>query len=176
MPALPPATAIAVLAIILCPLLARADDDPPPTATAAIGDLALTYDPVLWRVDRTGAATAIACIDYDCQGALVTVTMEPDRGMAGCSETAMLGGLGLGLEDIGLSIGEGWSSSRIVNGLVLHQATLDIGCRNLAGGPVLACTRHGGQAYVFNAVGEHCRTPFDHREIVSDLLSGLRPR
>ncbi len=148
----------------------------PAEAIARIGDLDLPYDPGRWQVTQSDAATRIICIDRDdCFGARILAGTAPDEGPESCSETAMQARLRLGPEDIGISIGKGLTSSRVVNGLVLYEATADIGCRNLAGGPVFACIHHAGTAYTFDAPGNHCHTHFGHERVVDDLLSGLRP-
>ena len=175
MPTLPLAAAIVFLALAALPFAAAADD-PPPDAVIAIGGLDLRYDPHQWQVETSDAATVVSCIDDDCRDTSVAVTMDPDAGPESCSETAMLARFGLGFDDIGISTGDGLTASRIVNGLILHEARMDFGCRTLAGGPVVACTRLDGVTYRFDAPGNHCRTSWLHEEIVADLLSGLSPR
>ena len=42
-------------------------------------------------------------------------------------------------------------------GFDLHVATLDMGCRNLAGSPVFACTAYKEKLYAFTADPGGCR-------------------
>ena len=61
-------------------------------------------------------------------------------------------------------------------GLTFLVAEGDFGCRNLAGGPVRACTTHGGKTYLFDAPGQRCHTAWHAGERVNEILQGLRPR
>ena len=61
-------------------------------------------------------------------------------------------------------------------GLTFLIAEGDFGCRNLAGGPVRACTTYAGKTYMFDAPGQHCHTQYRAAERVNEILRGLEPR
>ena len=159
---------------------AAADPEPKESqATARIGDLILDYDASRFTVRPVGDRIVIECRDehrYECRDAFVIIRIVRDIGPESCSPEAMLGHFGLGMDDVDVGIGKGSIWQITPNGLDLHAASIDIGCRNAAGGPVFACTRYAGRTYLFDAPGAACRTPYGHASAVVHLLSGVHPR
>lgn len=144
--------------------------------TVVFGDLQLTYDPALWSVAERDGHLAIECSDRDCRNISVYASMEDDPRGDGCTADAAVAGLGhmTFADEYLYEDTEGWSARH--DGLTFHFATYYLGCRNLAGGPVLACTHHNGTTYLFEAPGKHCHTPWGIEAAVTELLLGVKPR
>lgn len=136
---------------------------------AYLGDLKLAFDAGRWAVDGAGDHYDITCQAYDCFGIEVAVTIA-DAATDPCTGEAVV------VDPFGYAYRETISAEQIVNGLTFLVAEHDIGCRNLAGGPLRACTTHAGKTYTFDAPGRHCRTHFTAGAQVLHLLGGLTPR
>lgn len=71
--------AVVVAALgIACGSGGVAAQEDPPKAIAAIGDLALAYDPSLWRVEMSGEAGEITCIAEACSAAIIDIAIVRD--------------------------------------------------------------------------------------------------
>ena len=166
--------AAAVLASIALSSPAPAAEPPHVNGILWIGTLALHFDALTWAVDGSDRRYRIACLRRECRGAVIDATIEDDESGDLCSPEAMAGRLGR--ENARLSMGHRFPASMTVHGLTVHTATLVIGCRNLAGDPLVACTHLAGRTYLFDAPGDGCHTWYGHADVVLELLTGLRPR
>ncbi len=134
---------------------------------AWIGGLALHFDASRWQVNGAGTRYDLYCTTYDCARTTVSVAIV-DRPNA-CTEEA------LAFDDRDSRF-PGYLDTFTHDGLTFHIAEADIGCRNLAGGPVRACTSYGGKTYMFDAPGRACRTHPGAAARLNEILRGLRPR
>jgi hypothetical protein len=159
---------LALLAFLPLPAAARIT---PLTVNgiAYLGDLKLAFDAGRWAVDGAGDRYDITCKAYDCFGIAVAITIA-DAVTDPCTGDAVF------VDPLGYTYREPIMEERLINGLSFRIAEHDIGCRNLAGGPLRACTTHAGRSYTFDAPGRHCRTHFTAGEQVLHLLGGLSPR
>jgi hypothetical protein len=142
---------------------------PDSKARARIGDLKLYHDPAAWRVDGGGDFYAVRCRGVECDDPLMTIGIVPgDR--SACGPGAVI-------DRSAADYPDAWKREATTAGgairLTVHVATLDLGCRNRAGSPVYACTRHNGRVYWFEAPGEMCRTTVRETEALLHLLNGL---
>lgn len=135
-------------------------------AGAKNGDLTLHYDASRWLVSGDDTHRAIWRLDTDRRGPTAEITADTAPDAACFRSGTEHGGWRLG--------GDEAASSEPISGLDLVISTPDLGCRNRAGGPVYACTRHGGRLYRFIA-GEHhgCRLPYGFADTALRLLRGL---
>ena len=62
------------------------------------------------------------------------------------------------------------------NGLSIHWAAGDLGCRNWAPRPLAACVRHMSVAHLFESAPMGCRGPGADEDELLALLRGLEPR
>lgn len=146
------------------------------TRSVAFGDLELTYDPALWSVARGDNHLKIECADRRCRSTPVYASIVDDPHHVGCTGEAIPARFAHSTfateypsEDTKV-----WSATH--DGLTFYFAEIYIGCRNLAGGPVIACTHHDGATYFFEAPGDHCRTPWGIAAAIEGLLEGLKPK
>ncbi len=142
---------------------------PDGSARARIGDIKLYHDPKAWRIDGEGDAFAIRCRGPECDGPLMSISIEPaDR--SACTPGAVVDRSHFAYPDAW-----GWQVTRGGGavGLPVHIATSDWGCRNLAGFPVFACTEHKGRSYWFAAPGDMCQTSRRESQGLRNLLNGL---
>jgi hypothetical protein len=138
-------------------------------ATIPVGDLVLWFDGDIWRVERQGQSYEIHAIGAGPGDAPISLTVTGD-GSKPCSPEAVLDLAKL------LYSGAWMHGVRTVPrpGFDLQVATLDMGCRNLTGSPVFACTAYQGKDYFLTAVPGGCReTPPNYDGPVLDLLMGL---
>lgn len=139
-------------------------------ARARIGDLTLYHDPATLQIEGEGDAYEIHCTGPECEAPLMSIIIVPAE-LTTCTPGAVI-------DRSALDYPHAWTRGAGVAhaaGLTVHVATLDQGCRNLAGSPVYACTVHGGRAYWFLAPGEPCRTSLEESAGLQRLLSGLAP-
>jgi len=133
-------------------------------ATAPVGGLDLLYDPTIWNVTSDERGTQVVCQAHDCRDVYLTITVaDPEE--SPCTEALLTGYWGTDA-----------ATTVKANALSFLVTTLDFGCRNLAGGPLYACTAHRDKTYFVAAPGDHCHTPWHHEDIVLGVLQGLRPR
>lgn len=157
----------AVLAAAVVP--GHADDDE--FTRTNIGSLTLRHHATAWAVAATEAGTTLSCADPDACGRAV-IRFEPAAGDVQCSAASAIAASEIAAP-------EAWS--RQVEtirppGLAVHMATVDLGCRNLAGSPVFACTADRGVVYRISQLDEGCRTPRSNVDAVRELLAGLSAR
>ncbi len=150
-------------------LLAPAAHAKPPQVNglAWIGDLELRFDAGRWDVNGAETAYDVYCKAYDCFHTTIAITIidRPDA----CTPEV------LAFKDARPSF-PGRTDGFSHTGLTFLIAEGDFGCRNLAGGPVRACTTYAGKTYLFDAPGQHCHTHFKAPARVDEILQGLRPR
>ena len=157
-------------------LLAPAAYAKPPhvNGVAWIGGLALHFDANRWDVNGAGNAYVVYCKTFDCSGTTIAVTVK-DAAVTACTP-ATLAFDRQPADDATLPVTPGRVDTFSHAGLSFLITEGDFGCRNLAGGPVRACTTYGGKTYVFDAPGRSCRTRPDAGERVDAILQGLKPR
>ncbi len=139
------------------------------TVITPVGGLMLHHDPARWTVTATGpGAYTIACPVRECEEAVVEVEIVPEseRACSGAAVVAMS-------EAAEREVWRRTVEPHYAAGLDFRAVTVDIGCRNLAGSPVHACTSHAGRSYFFTAAGEHCRTPPGYENAVLRLLNSF---
>lgn len=164
----------AMLAAHLSPMVANAAEHPSVDTVVPIGDLDLLYDHTRWTLDGDGHRFTLTCSTPECRHKPTTVAITVGSGEActGRAMTERVAALDLALEF--------WEEPEFTtftaHGLTFGLATLDLGCRNWAGGPVAGCTRHGWHAYIFEAAGDGCHTSPDFAEMIAGVMEGLRPR
>ena len=134
---------------------------------AWIGDLELGFDASRWDVNGADTAYDVYCKTPGCANTTIAITIAP--GADACTPEA------LAFADADPAF-PGRIDEFSHAGLTFLVAEGDFGCRNLAGGPVRACTTHGGKTYLFDAPGQHCHTSRQAGEHVNEILQGLRPR
>ena len=165
---IPPALILAA-ALVACPAhAADIETLPDGMARARIGGLTLYHDPGTWRIEGEGDVHEVRCIGPGCDTPLMSIVAVP-AGLTTCSPGAVI-------DRSVLDYPDAWSrrvDEAHAVGLSVHIATLDQGCRNLAGSPVYACTVRGDRAYWFLAPGEHCRTSVKDSAALQRLLNGL---
>lgn len=165
-----PVLALLCVTAIASPLLGQEPLEmlPDGKARARIGDLQLYHDPQEWRIDRDGDGFAVRCVGADCDDPLMSIAVVA-ADQSACSPGAVI--------DRSLPFfPDAWTRRATVAsaiGLTVHVATLDQGCRNWAGSPVFACTRHYGNVYWFDAPGDGCHTSPRQTEALLRLLNGL---
>ena len=138
-------------------------------ARVRIGGLTLYHDPSAWRIDAADGTYEIRCRGVECDEPMMTVTVAPEADMP-CSPGAVID---RSAADYPHAWTRGVAPAPGPVGLTVHVATLDQGCRNLAGSPVYACTAHGGRTYWFDAPGERCHTSLRETGALLSLLGGL---
>ncbi len=151
-------------------LLAPAAHAKPPRVNglAWIGGLELHFDANRWEVNGANSAYDIYCKTYDCFNMTIAVTIADEAAVA-CTPEALK-------FDEAERARQGRTDRFRQAGLTFLVAEGDFGCRNLAGGPVSACTTYAGKTYMFDAPGQHCHTKWHAAERVNEILRGLRPR
>ena len=146
-------------------------DRSPPVFTGdiIIGALARPSEAGRWLLRQTVDRYMVACNDQDCRGDLIDIAVTRDAG-GECSD-AMLG------ERVGGAYPRAFEAKLVTivrPGLAIRAALIDMGCRNLTGSPVQACTAVAGDLYVFSADAGGCRdTPPDFDRPVLEFLNGL---
>jgi hypothetical protein len=160
------ATAIAWLC--LAGSIAAAEE--PRTASAAIGDLTLQFDPKVWRIEGEGDRLLIGWVE--ARDPRYGIDVSIDTGSAdGCST-------GIVRDRAGLAYTSAWDSFVTTlerPGFDLHVATVEMGCRNWTGSPVFACAAYEDKLYSFIADPGGCRHIGPQYDgFVIDLLRGLR--
>ena len=141
---------------------------PDGTARARIGDIKLYHDPKTWRIDGEGDAFSVFCRGPECEAPLMSIIAVPEE-LTSCSPGAVI-------DRSAFDYPDAWTRNATHSaaiGLTVHVATLDQGCRNMAGSPVYACTIHKGRTYWFIAPGEMCRTSVKESQALESLLNGL---
>jgi hypothetical protein len=138
-------------------------------ATIAVGDLVLWFDGSKWRVEPHGQSYEIHAVEAGPRHVPISIAVTDD-GSRPCSPEAVT--------DLSrVFYPDAWTYHvRTMSrpGFDLHVATLDMGCRNLTGSPVFACTAYKGKDYFLTAAPGGCReTPPDYGGPVFDLLMGL---
>ena len=164
----------AVLAAHLSPMAANAAEDPSVDTVAPIGDLDFLYDRTHWTLDGEGDRFTLTCSTPECRRKPTTVAITIASGDS-CTGRAMSQRIAA-LDLVPGSRHEPEADTFTAHGLTFQFATVDLGCRNWAGGPVAGCTRHDGRAYIFEAAGDHCHTSPHFAEMIAGVLRGLRPR
>jgi hypothetical protein len=135
---------------------------------AWIGGLELQFDANRWDVNGADDEYDVFCKAADCAHTSIAVTISNEAQLACTPET-------LDLRDPDHPRPQ-QTSQFGQSGLTFLISEADLGCRNLAGGPVRACTTYGGKTYLFDAPGQQCHTQRHASERVSEILQGLRPR
>ncbi len=135
---------------------------------AWIGGLALHFDANRWQVNGAGTRYDVFCTAPECAHTTIVITIADAAGTA-CTPEA------LAFADARPSF-PGHLDEFSHAGLNFLIVEGDFGCRNLAGGPVHACTTHGGKTYLFDAPGQRCHTRWHASERVNEILQGLSPR
>ncbi len=158
---------LALSLFLLLPALPASAEPPPVNGLAWVGDLELRFDANRWAINGADAAYVIHCRIHDCRRTEIFVSIS-DATDADCTPKGLIFDQGGSYSD--------WPFDLENEGLQFHVSEADIGCRNLAGGPVRACTTFGGRTYNFDAPGQHCRTPYGAGHRVEEILRGLRPR
>lgn len=141
---------------------------PDGSARARIGDLKLHHDPNEWLIAGEGDAFGVFCRGSECETPLMSIVAIPEE-LTSCSPGAVI-------DRSALDYPDAWTreaTHAAAIGLTVHVATLDQGCRNLAGSPVYACATHKGLTYWFIAPGEQCRTSLTKSRALGSLLDGL---
>ena len=138
-------------------------------ATIPVGDLVLWFDGNIWRIEPDGQIYEIHAVGAGLADVPINLSVS-DEGSRPCSPEAVT--------DLAKVLyADAWMHhARTISrpGFDLHVATLDMGCRNLTGSPVFACTAYRGKDYFLTAVPGGCReTPPDYDGPVFDLLMGL---
>ncbi len=150
-------------------LLAPAAYAKPPrvNGVAWIGGLELRFDANRWDVNGADDAYDVFCKTAGCAHTAISIDISDD--VNACTPDALT-----------FKDADGASSAPIDKfshaGLTFLISEGDFGCANLSGGPVRACTSHGGKAYLFDAPGQRCQTEYKASERVDEILQGLRPR
>ncbi len=134
---------------------------------AWIGGLELSFDASRWDVNGAETAYDVYCKTPDCAHTTIAVTIAPEADA--CTPEALT------FADARPTF-PGRIDKFSHGGLSFLTAEGDFGCRNLAGGPVRACTAYGGKTYLFDAPGQGCTTAPDASHRVDEILQGLRPR
>jgi hypothetical protein len=142
---------------------AMADDHAPQSVT--IGDLTLSFDAAIWRVEGGGDRYVASPVKAD-PGNAVAIGIGDGQS---CTPAAM--------EETGrLAYPDAWTRGLTTihrPGFDLHIATLDMGCRNWTGSPVFACAAYLGKGYFVTADPGGCATPPHYDSFVIGLLAGL---
>lgn len=146
-----------VLALAITPAGARAAE-----ATAPIGDLIIRYDQELWEISGSGARYEFRCRGEDCEEPIAEIVVGEDKGRT-CDLDAHVDESGFKPVYFEESSG----------GIELEILAPDLGCRNLAGGPVFACARHGGKVYLFTGA-EHASCRYSSRAMTDALIALVR--
>ena len=157
----------AFLAALLLLIPAAYAKPPHVNGIAWIGSLELHFDANRWDVNGADKAYAIYCKTTDCAHTTIAITITDQPGA--CTPDA------LKFKDARPSV-PGRIDTFSHAGLSFLVSEGSFGCRNLAGGPVHACTSHAGKTYMFDAPGRHCQTQYKASERVNEILRGLRPR
>lgn len=76
-------TALVLVCLGLAPAIAPSRAEPPPPASARIGDLTFHYDPLNWRIEPAGSGLTILCLQDDCQGVVFDVSVRDAYGECG---------------------------------------------------------------------------------------------
>ena len=150
--------------LLAAPVHAKA---PRVNGLAWIGGLELSFDANRWDVNGADTAYDVYCKTPGCAHTSIAITIAPEA--AACAPEALV------FADADPAF-PGRIDTFSHAGLTFLIAEGDFGCRNLAGGPVRACTTHGGKTYLFDAPGQHCQTQYKASERVNEILQGLRPR
>ncbi len=150
-------------------VLAPAAHAQPPhvNGVAWIGDLELRFDANRWDVNGADTAYNVFCTASGCAHTAIAVTVV-DAAETACTPDA--------LHPDDPEGSQPQTDKFDKSGLTFLVSEIDLGCRNLAGGPVHACTTYGGKTYLFDAPGEGCHTPWHASEHVDEILQGLKPR
>ena len=158
---------LAFLAAFLLLVSAASAKPPHVNGLAWIGGLALHFDANRWDVNGAETRYDVYCKTSDCLHTSIAITIaeKPDA----CTPDA----LRFDADTVRAPLNVDTYSHA---GLTFLIAEGDLGCRNLAGGPVHACTSFGGRTYLFNAPGQHCHTGWHASERVNEILQGLSPR
>jgi hypothetical protein len=151
-------------------LLASSAYAKPPrvNGVAWIGDLELRFDANRWEVNGADGAYDVYCNARDCNGTWIAIAIAGE-GETACTPEALT------FED-GLRSSPASTDRFNRAGLTFLVAEGDFGCRNLAGGPVRACTSHDGRTYTLHAPGQQCHTSPHASQFVNEILEGLKPR
>jgi hypothetical protein len=158
--------AILVAFLLLAP--AAYAKSPRVNGLAWIGGLELSFDANRWQVNGADNAYDVFCTAPDCARTAIAITIA-DEADAACTPEA--------LNPADADAPFPWHLDRFSHaGLTFLIAEGDFGCRNLSGGPVRACTSHGGKTYLFDAPGQRCHTQSHAGEHVSEILRGMKPR
>ncbi len=76
-------TALVLACLSLALAIPPSRADPPPPASAHIGDLTFHYDPLNWRIEPAGSGLTILCVQDDCQGVVFDVSVRDAYGECG---------------------------------------------------------------------------------------------
>lgn len=133
-----------------------------------IGDLVLSFDSAVWRIEGGNRSYKVYAIDAQHDG--LPITIEMTEGSTACTPAAV--------DRIGMiSYPDAWERKVATlrrPGFDLHIATLDMGCRNWTGSPVFACAAFRDKSYFIIANPGGCRgTPPNYDGPVIELLNGL---
>ncbi|MCW5715367.1 MAG: hypothetical protein KIT43_12710 [Bauldia sp.] len=121
-----------------------AAQEEPLEAIAAIGDLALAYDPTVWLVEMSGEAGVITCIAEDCSEAVIDVAIVRD---APWCDTEVLRALSLAAFPALTRVG---SNLHGYNDLALYIARAATEAYQPdVGNAVYACVNHAGDRIDF---------------------------
>jgi hypothetical protein len=162
--------AAALVGVAAPALAAEIETLPDGTARARILGLKLYHDPKEWRIDGEGDAFGVFCRGPECEDPLMTIVAVPEE-LTSCTPGSVIDRSALDYPDAWAREATHAAAIR----LTVHVATLDQGCRNMAGSPVYGCTTHKGLTYWFIAPGEQCRTSFSDSRALEALLNGLSP-
>ena len=139
-----------------------------------IGDLELHFDANRWAVNGADTSYDIYCQAAGCSRTTIAINVTDEASVA-CTPEALTSSNARPSSDAPASFSGGVDRfSRA--GLTFLVAEGSFGCRNLAGGPVHACTSYSGRTYLFDAPGEGCQTRDHAGKRVNEVLQGLRPR
>ncbi len=146
---------------------------PPVNGVAWIGGLELHFNASRWDVNGADNAYDIYCKTSGCAPTTIAVTVAD--GTDACAPAALAFD-DRPSADAAPPVAPGRVDRFSHAGLSFLVTEGSFGCRTPAGGPVRACTAHGGKTYLFDAPGQGCKTDIRASRSVDEILRGLKPR
>ena len=140
-------------------LLAPAAHAKPPrvNGVAWIGGLALHFDANRWDVNGAESTPTTSIARHATASTRRLPSPSPTRPMPPARRRRLT------FEDADPAFRHGRTDTFSHAGLTFLVAEGDFGCRNLAGGPVRACTTYAGKTYMFDAPGQQLSHPVPRR-------------